>query len=175
MYRGVPRRLHFVAGTRVRQTRSWVVFWGRSGRVASTSPRNPTRNDPLPLHDRDAPRRQEELDAVDEYDADGQLIVKHVKSEEELAYERSTRGTMFDEIQVRTCVESTRPPRHRCRGAPSARAHAPSTRHPPGRRAGSIMPVSTSSTNRRSYASPTSSSSPFCPSPPCPRPIYQAC
>ena len=128
MYRGVPRRLHFVAGTRVRQTRSWVVFWGRSGRVASTSPRNPTRNDPLPLHDRDAPRRQEELDAVDEYDADGQLIVKHVKSEEELAYERSTRGTMFDEIQVRTCVESTRPPRHRCRGAPSARAHAPSTR-----------------------------------------------
>ena len=40
------------------------------------------------------------LDAVDEYDADGQLIVKYVKSEEELAYERSTRGTMFDEIQV---------------------------------------------------------------------------
>ena len=42
---------------------------------------------------------------MDEYDADGQLIVKYVKSEEELAYERSTRGTMFDEIQVRTCVE----------------------------------------------------------------------
>ena len=37
---------------------------------------------------------------MDEYDADGQLIVKYVKSEEELAYERSTRGTMFDEIQV---------------------------------------------------------------------------
>ena len=50
-------------------------------------------------------RRQEELDAVDEYDADGQLVVKYVKSEEELAYERATRGTMFDEIQVRTCVE----------------------------------------------------------------------
>ena len=42
---------------------------------------------------------------MDEYDADGQLIVKYVKSEEELAYERATRGTMFDEIQVRTCVE----------------------------------------------------------------------
>ena len=26
--------------------------------------------------------------------------MKHVKSEEELAYERATRGTMFDEIQV---------------------------------------------------------------------------
>ena len=37
---------------------------------------------------------------MDEYDADGQLIVKYVKSEEELAYERATRGTMFDEIQV---------------------------------------------------------------------------
>ena len=40
---------------------------------------------------------------MDEYDADGQLIVKYVKSEEELAYERSTRGTMFDEIQVGLC------------------------------------------------------------------------
>ena len=59
----------------------------------------------LPLHDPKTPRRQEELDAVDEYDADGQLVVKYVKSEEELAYERSTRGTMFDEIQVRTRVE----------------------------------------------------------------------
>ena len=46
------------------------------------------------------PSFRAELDAVDEYDADGQLIVKYVKSEEELAYERSTRGTMFDEIQV---------------------------------------------------------------------------
>ena len=53
-----------------------------------------------PIRTEYAPRRQEELDAVDEYDADGQLIVKYVKSEEELAYERSTRGTMFDEIQV---------------------------------------------------------------------------
>ena len=26
--------------------------------------------------------------------------MKHVKSEEELAYERATRGTMFDEIQA---------------------------------------------------------------------------
>ena len=99
-------------------------------RIASKSPPNHhsrTRRR-LPLHDPKTPRRQEELDAVDEYDADGQLVVKYVKSEEELAYERATRGTMFDEIQVRTCVESTRPPRHRCRGAPSARAHAPSTR-----------------------------------------------
>ena len=56
---------------------------------------------------------------MDEYDADGQLIVKYVKSEEELEYERRTRGTMFDEIQVRTCVEIN---------AASTPSHAPSTR-----------------------------------------------
>ena len=56
---------------------------------------------------------------MDEYDADGQLIVKYVKSEEELAYERATRGTMFDEIQVRACVGINAAP------TPS---HAPSTR-----------------------------------------------
>ena len=32
---------------------------------------------------------------MDEYDADGQLIVKYVKSEEELAYERSTRCLLY--------------------------------------------------------------------------------
>ena len=84
------------------------------GRVTSTLARNPTTMTPITTPRPHAPRRQEELDAVDEYDADGQLIVKHVKSEEELAYERRTRGTMFDEIQVRP-EESTRPPRHRCR------------------------------------------------------------
>ena len=36
-----------------------------------------------------------------------------------MAYERSTRGTMFDEIQVRTCVEIN---------AASTPSHAPSTR-----------------------------------------------
>ena len=59
---------------------------------------------------------------MDEYDADGQLIVKYVKSEEGLAYERATRGTMFDEIQVRTCVGIN------AASSPSLPWDAPSTR-----------------------------------------------
>ena len=71
------------------------------GRRAASTPSlssdesRPITHEPPPMRS-----RARELDAVDEYDADGQLIVKHVKSEEELAYERATRGTMFDEIQV---------------------------------------------------------------------------
>ena len=64
---------------------------------------------------------------MDEYDADGQLIVKYVKSEEELAYERSTRGTMFDEIQVGLCGNQ-----HGLHAIDAVgrrlREHAPSTR-----------------------------------------------
>ena len=69
-------------------------------RRAASTPSLSSHESPRVARESQRRRSHAELDAVDEYDADGQLIVKHVKSEEELAYERATRGTMFDEIQV---------------------------------------------------------------------------
>ena len=69
-------------------------------RRAASRPSLSSHESPRVARESQRRRSHAELDAVDEYDADGQLIVKHVKSEEELAYERATRGTMFDEIQV---------------------------------------------------------------------------
>ena len=108
---------------------------------------------------------------MDEYDADGQLIVKYVKSEEELAYERSTRGTMFDEIQVGLCGNQ-----HGLHAIDAVRRRLRELmRHRRDTRRAAALAVSTSSTNRRSYASPTSSSSPFFLCPPCPRRAAPAC
>ena len=55
---------------------------------------------PVKVDDDDMYKTQAELNVVDEYDADGLLVVRLVKTEKELALERATRGTLFDEIQV---------------------------------------------------------------------------